>query len=73
MTVQAFGRAKGSKRVYNVPEDPCGSCEVVLNKFDIKHSATKSVPVKRDPMAQLNIAGLIVGCRACQDCQEKKE
>ena len=71
--VQAFAQAKGLKGVYNVPVKPCGSCQVVLNEFGIKHSATKSIPVASDQMAQMIAAGLTVGCKACQGCQEKKE
>lgn len=73
VTVQAFGQAEGVKGVYNVPVKPCGSCQAVLNELGIKHSATKSIPVKCDPMAQMIAAGLTVGCKACRDCQEKKE
>lgn len=73
VTVQAFAQAKGVKGVYNVPVKPCGSCQGVLNEFGIKHSATKSIPVKCDPMVQMIAAGLTVGCKACQDCQKKKE
>ena len=73
VTVQAFGQAEGVKGVYNVPVKPCGSCRAVLNELGIKHSATKSIPVKCDPMVQMIAAGLTVGCKACQDCQKKKE
>ena len=73
VTVQAFAQAKGVKGVYNVPVKACGSCQAVLNEFGIKHSATKSIPVKCDPMFQMIAAGLTVGCKACQDCQKKKE
>ena len=73
VTVQAFAQPKGVKGVYNVPVKPCGSCQGVLNKFGIKHSVTKSIPVTCDWKAQMIAAGLTVGCKACQDCQEKKE
>lgn len=71
--VQAFAPAKGVKGEYSVPVKPCGSCQAVLNEFGISHSATRSIPVKCDRMAQLIAAGLTVGCKACQHCQEKKE
>lgn len=70
--VQAYSQMKGVKGVYNVPVKPCGSCKVVLNEFGILHSATSAIPVKCDVMAQMIAAGLIVGCKACQHCQEKK-
>ena len=70
--VQAFAPTKGVKGEYSVPVKPCGSCQPVLNEFGISHSATKSIPVKCDCMAQLIASGLTVGCKACQHCQEKK-
>jgi len=70
--VQAYAQMKGVKGVYNVPVKPCGSCQVVLNEVGISHSATPAIPVTCDAMAQMIAAGLTVGCKACQHCQEKK-
>ena len=70
--VQAYAQMKGVKGVYNVPVKPCTSCKVVLNEVGISQSATQAVPLKCDVMAQMIAAGLTVGCKACQHCQEEK-
>ena len=73
LKVQAFAQAKGAKGVYNVPVKPCGSCKPVLDTFGISSGTVKDIPISCDYMAQMIAAGIIVGCKNCQHCQEREK
>ena len=73
ISAQAFGQVKGAKGVYSVPVNPCGSCRPVLDTFGILHGAIKEIPLGCDYMAQMIAAGITVGCKDCQRCQETKK
>ena len=70
--VQALGQAKGAKGVYTVPANPCGSCAAVLSEFGQSSSRVSQITTSCDLMARMIAAGLTVGCKDCQRCQEKE-
>ena len=72
VTVQAFAQAsKGSKGIYTIPIKPCASCAAVLKQFN-KLDVSRKLRMDNHVMVEMIDAGLIVGCRHCndQDCKE---
>lgn len=72
VSVQALGQAKGAKGVYTVPANPCGSCAAVLREFGQLRTHVSQITMSCDLMARMIGAGLTVGCKECQRCQEKE-